>query len=116
MPYFTSFIPTFTIIQTSANELALVFLINGAYNEAHRAWKGAYLRRHNRLPASTHDACWTNSLDLIVVKLHLVGRPADAEGYLREAIREKERCLREGDKRAEKSRLALERALGAQGR
>jgi hypothetical protein len=116
MPYFTAFIPTFTAIQTSANELALVLFINGAYTEAYRAWKEAYLRRHNRLPASTHDACWTKSLDLMAAKLHLVGRPADAEDCLKETIREKERCLGEGDKRAGRSRLALGRALVAQGR
>jgi hypothetical protein len=57
-----------------------------------------------------------NSLDLIATKLHLIGRPADAEGYLREAVREKERCLGEEDKRAKRSRLALGRALVAHGR
>jgi hypothetical protein len=110
MPYFTAFIPTFTAIQTSANELALVFLLTAPTLK----YTGLGKKRIcAAITACPHDACWTNSLDLIAAKLHLVGRPADAEGCLKETIREKERCLGEGDKRVGKSRLALRRALGA---
>jgi tetratricopeptide (TPR) repeat protein len=76
--------------QESLTKRGYFLLRESRYAEAYATWKSAFEARN-----TTRDTNWVKELDLIGLRLHLDGRSADAEHYLRESLSVKERVFRE---------------------